>query len=134
MCTVDKHGHRRSIRMKVNRKVLAIGAAIAALAAGGVGIAYAVGGGDSEEQVTGPDAEKAKAAALEAVGGGTVTEAEYQESGGDGVYEVEVQRPDGSEVEVHIGGDFNPVGTAPDDDSGGEDEGADDDDGAGDDD
>jgi Peptidase propeptide and YPEB domain len=126
--------HRRSIRMKINRKVLAVGAALAVLAAGGVGIAYAVGGGDSEEQVTGPDAERAKAAALEAVGGGTVTEAEYQESGGAGVYEVEVERPDGSQVEVHIGGDFNPVGTAADDDTGGEDEGAGDEDGAGDDD
>jgi hypothetical protein len=119
--------------MNVNRRVLAIAAAIAVVAAGGVGIAYAVGG-DSDEQVTGPDAEKAKAAALEAVGGGTVTEAEYQEAGSDGVYEVEVQRPDGSEVEVHIGADFNPVGTAPDDDAGGEDEGSGEDEGAGDDD
>jgi uncharacterized membrane protein YkoI len=120
--------------MTVNRKALAIGAVIAALAAGGVGIAYAVGGGDSEEQVTGPDAEKAEAAALEAVGGGTVTEAEYQESGSAGVYEVEVQRPDGSQVEVHIGSDFNPVGTAADDDTGSEAEGSGEDEGAGDDD
>ena len=112
--------------MTVNRKALAIGAAIAALAAGGVGIAYAVGGGDSEEQVTGPDAEKAKAAALEAVGGGTVTEAEYQEAGSAGVYEVEVQRPDGSQVEVHVSGQYDSVGTAADDDSGSaeEDEGS----------
>jgi hypothetical protein len=116
------------------QRVVTAAAGIAALAAGGVGIAYAVGGGDSEEQVTGPDAEKAKAAALEAVGGGTVTEAEYQEAGGAGVYEVEVQRPDGSEVEVHIGSDFNAVGTATDDDTGSEDEGSGEDEGAGDDD
>jgi hypothetical protein len=104
-------------RMNLNRKVLALGAAIVVVAAGGVGIAYAVGG-DSEEQVTGPDADKAKSAALDAVGGGTVTEIERQEAGGAGVYEVEVERADGSEVEVHIDDRFKPVGTEADDDTG----------------
>jgi hypothetical protein len=104
--------------MNVNRKFVAIGAAVVVLTAGGAGIAYAVGGGESEEQVTGPDAEQAKSAALDAVGGGTVTEVEYQESGSAGVYEVEVQRDDGSQVEVHIDGSFDSVGTAADDDSG----------------
>jgi uncharacterized membrane protein YkoI len=108
--------------MKINRKVVAVAAAVAALAAGGVGIAYAVGGGDSDEAVTGPSAKKAEAAALEAVGGGTVLEAEYQEAGSTGVYEVEVQRPDGSAVEVHIDDQYQPVGTAADDDSGSESE------------
>ncbi len=32
--------------MNLNRKFVAIGAAVAALAAGGAGIAYAVGGGE----------------------------------------------------------------------------------------
>jgi Peptidase propeptide and YPEB domain len=108
--------------MNISRKVVAIAAAIAVLAAGGVGIAYAVGGGDSEEQVTGPDAEKAEAAALDAVGGGTVLEAEYQEDGSAGFYEVEVQRPDGSQVEVYIDSQFQPAGSAADDDSGSESE------------
>jgi hypothetical protein len=113
--------------MNVNRRTIAIGGTIAVLAAGGAGIAYAVGG-DSEEQVTGPDAEKAKAAALEQVGGGTVTEVEYQDGDGGGAYEVEVQRPDGSQVEVYVSGDYQTVGSAADDDSGDEDEGAGDDD------
>ncbi len=113
--------------MQMNRKTVAIGAAIAALAVAGAGIAYGVGGG-GEEQVTGPDAEKAKAAAIEAVGGGTVTEAEYQEAGSSGAYEVEVQRPDGSQVEVYIDGSFDSVGSAADDDAG---EGAEDDAGEG---
>src|SRR5919106_3034266 len=109
--------------MTINRKVVAIAAAVVALAAGSVGIAYAVGGGDSEEQVTGPDAQKAESAALDVAGGGTVTEAEFQESGSAGFYEGEVQRPDGSQVEVHLHDQFQPVGTAADDDSGsGEDE------------
>jgi Peptidase propeptide and YPEB domain len=119
--------------MSVNRKTVAIAAAVAAVAAGGVGIAYAVGGGESEEQVTGPEAKKAIAAALDQVGGGEVLEAEYQEAEGTGVYEVEIQRPDGSQVEVHVSGDYQALGTAADDDTGSEDEGAEDE-GAGDDD
>jgi uncharacterized membrane protein YkoI len=109
--------------MDSKRRWIAIGTAVAVLAAGGAGIAYAVGGDDSEEQVTGPDAERAKAAALEAVAGGTVTEVEYGESGSAGVYEVEVQRDDGSQVEVHVDGGFDSVGTAADDDGGAGDEG-----------
>ena len=113
--------------MNVSRKTLAIGAAVTALAAGGAGIAYAVTG-DSDEQATGPEAEKAKAAALDAVGGGTVLEAEYQDSDGAGAYEVEVQRPDGSQVEVYVDDHYNAVGSAADDDSGsGDDDGAGDD-------
>ena len=58
----------------------------------------------------------------EQVGGGTVLEVEKQDGDGDGVYEVEVERPDGSQVEVHVSGQFDSVGTAADDDGGGEDE------------
>jgi hypothetical protein len=114
--------------MSFNRRTITIVAAIGVLVAGGVGIAYAVGGGESEERATGPEAEKAIDAALAEVGGGEVLEAEYQEAGGDGVYEVEIERPDGSQVEVHVSGGFDAVGTAADDDSAGENEGAGDDD------
>jgi hypothetical protein len=121
--------------MNINRKVLAIGAAVVALAAGGVGIAYAVGGGDSDEQVTGPDADKAKAAALDAVGGGTVTSVERADDN-NGAFEVEVKRDDGSTVEVAVGAQDQALGTQADDDngSGSEDEGVGEDEGAGDDD
>jgi hypothetical protein len=105
---------------RLNRRVITIGAAVAALAAGGAGVAYGVSG-DSEEQVTGPSTEKAKSAALDAVGGGTVLEVERQDGDGAGVYEVEVQRPDGSQVEVHVNGNYDSVGTAADDDSSSED-------------
>ena len=91
------------------------------LAAGGAGIAQAVGGG-SEEQVTGAAAEQAKAAALEAAGGGTVTEIEGQDGDGAGVYEVEVRRDDGTQVEIHLDAQFQPVGTVADDDTGSESE------------
>jgi hypothetical protein len=63
---------------------------------------------------------------LDAVGGGTVTEVEFQDGDGAGTYEVEVKQADGSQVEVHLDGAFEKVGTAADDDAG---EGPDDDDG-----
>jgi Peptidase propeptide and YPEB domain len=114
--------------MNLNRKVLATGAAIVALAAGGVGIAQAVGGDDSEEQVSGPSADRARAAALEAVGGGTVTSVEREDGDGRGAFEVEVRRADGSQVEVAISDRFQDLGTAADDDTGsGSDDGGGDD-------
>jgi hypothetical protein len=103
--------------MRLNRPIVAVVAVVAVLAAGGAGIAYAVGS-DSEEQVQGPSADRAGAAALRAAGGGTVLEVERQDGDDSGVYEVEVRRADGSEVEVHLDASFKPVGTAADDDAG----------------
>lgn len=103
--------------MKFNRKIAMIVGAIAVLTAAGAGIARATGVGDGE-QLTGPSAEQAKAAALKAAGGGTVLEVESQDGDGAGVYEVEVRRADGSQVEIHLNAAFEPVGTAPDDDKG----------------
>ncbi len=108
--------------MKINPKIAAGAAGVGALAAIAFGASYAVGG--SEEKVKGPDADDASAAAIEAVGGGTVTEVETQDGDGPGVFEVEVKRDDGSQIEVHLDADFNQVGTAPDDDGS---EGADED-------
>jgi uncharacterized membrane protein YkoI len=118
----------------INIRTLVIAAAVAMLVAlGGAGIAYANGGADSEEQLTGPDAQKAKSAAIAAVGGGTVTEVErddgddgYGTSGG-GVYEVEVTRDNGSQVEVHLDGDYNVVGQEADEDGANDKDGPNDD-------
>ena len=100
----------------INVRTLVITAAVAMLLAlGGAGIAYA-NGGISEDQVTGPEAEKAKSAAMAAVGGGTLTEVERDDGDGTGVYEVEVKRDDGSQVEVHLDGDYNVVGQEADED------------------
>ena len=95
----------------INVKTLVIAAAVAMLLAlGAAGIAYA-NGGDSEEQVTSPEADKAKSAAIAAVGGGTVTEVERDDGyGTSGVYEVEVTRDDGTQVEVHLDGDYDVLG------------------------
>ena len=108
--------------MKVNRKVLIVATATAAFAAAGAGIAQAVGT-RSEERLNGPNAEQASRAALTAVGGGTVLEVERQDGDGAGIYEVEVRRVDGSQVEVHLDGSYRPVGTVSDDDTGAEQDG-----------
>ena len=100
----------------INIRTLVIAAAVAILVAlGGTGIAYAAGG-DSEEQLTGPDAQKAKSAAIAAVGGGTVTEVERDDGNVTGVFEVEVTRDDGTQVEVHLDGDYKVVGQEADED------------------
>jgi uncharacterized membrane protein YkoI len=101
----------------INLRTLVIAAGVVAMlvALGGAGIAYA-NGGDSEEQLTGPDAEKAKSAAIGAVGGGTVTEVERDDGNGTGTFEVEVTREDGSQLEVHLDGAYNVVGQEADED------------------
>jgi hypothetical protein len=104
--------------MTRNRKLLIGGAAVLALGAGSVGIAQAVGG-DSDEQATGPDADRAKQAAVRSVGGGRAVEVERADDGGSG-WEVEVVRRDGSQVEVHLNRDYRRVGSGPDDDGTGD--------------
>ena len=100
----------------LNIRTLVIAAAVAMLVAlGGAGIAYATGG-DSEEQLTSPEAQKAKSAAIAAVGGGTVTEVERDDGYGTGAFEVEVKREDGSQLEVHLDRDLNVVGQEADED------------------
>ena len=111
----------------INVRTLVIAAAVSMLVAlGGAGIAYA-NGTDSEEQVTGPEADKAKSAAIAAVGSGTLTEVERDDGDGTGVYEVEVKRDDGSQVEVHLDGDYNVVGQEADEDGPNDKDGANDD-------
>jgi hypothetical protein len=103
--------------MTRSRKLVIAGAAILALGAGGVGLAQAVGG-DSEEQVTGPDADRAKQAAVKAVGGGNAVGVERDD--GDGAaWEVEVNKG-GAELEVRLDSDLKLVGRDSDDDGAGE--------------
>jgi uncharacterized membrane protein YkoI len=117
------------------KKVLAGIAALAALAFGGAALAQAGSGTSSQDQggsvpaasqpateqgestapensaadpstpINGSALEKAKAAALEATGGGRVTGTEVRDE--EGYYEVEVVRNDGSQVDVHLDRAFN---------------------------
>jgi hypothetical protein len=93
-----------------------------ALAAGGIVLVLAVGtgvgiaaSGDDDRPLTGSDLERATEAALAHVGGGTVVETEAGDGGA--AYGVEVQREDGSVVEVSLNADFEVIGSAADDDA-----------------
>jgi len=124
--------------------ILIAAAAIATLAIGGAAIAAAAGDGneaagpadaeeagenesgaeeagenessvsEAAEQATGPTADDAASAALAEVGGGQVLEVEHGDDGASG-YEVEVERPDGSYVEVNLDENLNVVSTGSDD-------------------
>ena len=63
---------------------------------------------EHEKAVTGEAADKAQAAAVKAVGGGTAGDVttDYFGSG----YEVTVTKSDGSKVEIHLDSSFNVMG------------------------
>jgi uncharacterized membrane protein YkoI len=63
---------------------------------------------EHEKAVTGEAADKAKAAALKAVGGGTAGDVTTDYFGNG--YEVTVTESDGSKVEVHLDSSFNVLG------------------------
>lgn len=105
--------------MSKRRKIAAVIAACAlALAAVGAGVAVATGGDDNEAPITGPALERASATALQATGGGEVTETEVGDE--ESYYEVEVTRPDGSQVDVQLDRDFSLAGQSADEESGGD--------------
>jgi hypothetical protein len=103
-----------------------VAAAAGVVAAGiGGGMAAAGVGGDGEAPITGPARAKAEAAALAHTGGGRVTDTEVGDE--DSYYEVEVTRPDGSQVDVQLDENFAVVGSSADerpDDEGAGDDGA----------
>jgi hypothetical protein len=77
--------------------ILAIAAAFAAI----VGGAIAVASSDSEGGATGPEADRASQAALEATDGGTVNAVERDNEKG-AAWEVEVTKTDGRTVDVRL--------------------------------
>lgn len=100
-----------------------VGGTLAAALIGGSGaVAVGRGGGDNDEPLTGSNLERATAAALEHVGGGTVIETE---AGDDGAaYGVEIRLEDGSVVEVSLDQSFRFVGDEADDDGRADQDGA----------
>jgi hypothetical protein len=110
--------------MKRSTKWMLGGALVVAVAAGGSEIAVAAGAGDDDQPLTGPTLARARAAALEATGGGAVTETEIGDDGA--AYGVEVRLPDGKQVEVNLDRNFRVTGQEADDDSAGERNGSDD--------
>lgn len=90
-------------------KILAAAAAVVTLALGGGAIARATGTFDDGHQtLQGPEADRARAAALRATNGGTVNAVERDSENG-ATYEVEVTRDDGSTVDVRLDEAFNLV-------------------------
>jgi hypothetical protein len=94
--------------MKIPRKFLLIGAAALVLAAGLAGVGRAVGIGD-DENVSGPAADRARAAAIKAIPGGRVNAVERDSEKG-ATWEVEVTRPDGKTVDVRLDANYKQVG------------------------
>lgn len=118
--------------------VLAAMLAVAGLGVGGAAVAGAVGGGGQskseqptaeldatenesaesesaedgaegpDEAITGAALDKASAAALEHVGEGEVSDTEVGDE--ESLYEVEVTRDDGSQIDVQLDAGFNVVG------------------------
>jgi hypothetical protein len=69
---------------------------------------------DIDLPLMGGDHERASAAAIKHLGGGTVTETEIERFGAG--REVEVRLSDGRQVEVNLDRGFNVIGTELDDD------------------
>jgi uncharacterized membrane protein YkoI len=83
------------------------------------GVAAAAGGGDTDQELTGPTRDRAVAAALAAIGGGTVLETEIGDDGA--AYDVGIRRSDGRQVEVNLDKAFKVIAQEPDDDTPGND-------------
>ena len=81
------------------KKTLAGAGALVVLGAGGATIVQA--SGDGEGSVAGPQAGKAKAAALSITNGGTANAVERDGENG-ATWEVEVTKPDGATVDVRL--------------------------------
>jgi hypothetical protein len=89
----------------MNSRILKLGAAtggVVVLSLGGAAIAKATGAfDDGESSITGSQAYRAKAAALQITGGGHANAVERDSEDG-ATYEVEVTKPDGNTVDVRL--------------------------------
>ena len=92
------------------------GAVVAAVALGGGAVASNGAGGEGDENVTGVQADRARAAALDATNGGRVDEVEREDEHG-AVWKVEVIKANGDSVEVRLDGGYHVVATETDHES-----------------
>ncbi|MEY2475271.1 MAG: hypothetical protein QOG87_586 [Actinomycetota bacterium] len=95
------------------RQRILIIAGIVVLALGLTGGAIAVDAQNDDASATGPDAERAGAAAVASVGGGQAREIE-RDPEGTRVWKVEVAREDGVLVDVELDGNYKVVTGADD--------------------
>lgn len=87
------------------------------LKAAGLGLALALTltacGGSDDATISSADRTKASAAALTAVGGGAVTDAERGDSDDSFAYEVEVTLENGTDIDVELDEDFKVTNNPP---------------------
>jgi uncharacterized membrane protein YkoI len=103
--------------MRRQIKLAVAGATLAALTAGGAGVAAASGQTEGPDMpITGSALEQASSVALNHLGEGRVTETEVGDE--ESYYEVEVTLDDGSQVDVQLDRAFAVVGSQVDSDSG----------------
>ncbi|MGH2921154.1 MAG: PepSY domain-containing protein [Gaiellaceae bacterium] len=101
----------------MRKRLIQAGATAAALAAlAGGGVAWATAGDDEDEQVSGPSADRARAAALAHTGGGKVTSVEGESEEGS-AFQVEIEA-NGKTVEVLLDASYNVVGVESEDGEG----------------
>ena len=92
--------------MKTSKRILT-GALVAVAVAGAVASVAAVTD-DGDDTVSGPDADRATAAALRLTHGGTANSVERDSENG-ATWEVEVTRTDGTTVDVRLDENFRKV-------------------------
>lgn len=102
--------------MQGRTKFIAGGVLAVILVGGGTGMAVAGSNGESGDggPLGGSTRDKAVAAALDATGGGRVSEAEHADDGG--TYSVEIVVDSGRHIEVKLDDNFNVINQGSDDD------------------
>ena len=95
------------MRRRVIVSGVTLGAA-AAVAAAGIAVAGSGDDGPASHHYTQQQADRARQAALEATGGGSVNSVENDSENG-ATYEVEVTKPDGHTVDVRLDDRFDVV-------------------------
>src|SRR5262245_25979913 len=93
------------------RSGIGVAVGVLALALAGIGTAYAVGG--DSDTVTGATADRARAAAVQAVPGGRAGAVDRESDEGATAYRVTVAKPDGSTVQVRLDAGFTVLSVAP---------------------
>ncbi|MGZ8632027.1 MAG: PepSY domain-containing protein [Actinomycetota bacterium] len=101
--------------MRTRTKIVIGAGVVLAMAGVATGVSVATGS-DDDIPLVGEELDRASEAALAHVGEGTVIETEAGE--GDAVYEVGVELPDGSVVEVDLDEAFTVIDSAVEDESG----------------
>jgi uncharacterized membrane protein YkoI len=102
------------------KQALVAGAAVATIGLGAAALVQASGSSEKDDaNVTGAQAEQAKAAALRVTKGGTAGAVERDGDGG-AMWEVEVTKPGGATADVELDANLKVVASEQDEDEGSE--------------